>query len=458
MQNTQTAGDTWSKRAFKNCERHLAALQENHIYQNHDRYSRAVRDLNHILEIAGNNYEIKLSLSNYQDDRLSPLKSQDLLTAARCYKENIYFSYFRDRFEQLFASNNFTHIGLSINYLSQALCAFAILGFLKDKYPGYKIIVGGGLITTWLSHPHWQNPFSKLIDHFITGPGETGLLEIFGKVKQPTEICPNYNDLKSYKYLSPGFVLPYTTSTGCFWKKCNFCPEKAENNMYHHVSPDISVEHLHRLSEETSPALLHLLDNAVSPATLKNIAATSLFTPWYGFARIDSLLANKEFCKKLKQSGCVMLKLGLESGSQRVLDKMNKGIDLEIAAKVLGNLKDVGIKTYIYLLFGTPEESRKEAEETLRFVEHHHEHISFLNLAIFNLPICSDAQKDLEISQFFAGDLSIYSDFQHPRGWDRKSIRQFLQSDFKATGSIAQILKRDPPFFTSNHAPFMKTD
>jgi len=48
-----------------------------------------------------------------------------------------------------------------------------------------------------------------------------------------------------------------------------------------------------------------------------------------------------------------MLKLGLESGDQGVLDQMKKGFCLEEASRVIKNLREAGISTYVYLLFGT---------------------------------------------------------------------------------------------------------
>ena len=56
-----------------------------------------------------------------------------------------------------------------------------------------------------------------------------------------------------------------------------------------------------------------------------------------------------------------MLKLGIESGDQKVLERMEKGIDLDVASRALKALREAGIATYVYLLFGTPGESRQEA-------------------------------------------------------------------------------------------------
>lgn len=448
-----TADDTWSKRACKNIERNLAALQQISTYENKDRYRRAAADINRVLEIIGRDFDLELSLSNYQDTTLSPLKSSDLRIAAEQFHKNIYFPYFSKRLGELLQENHFEYIGFSINYLSQALCAFAMIGYLKACHPKIQSVVGGGLVTTWLSHRQWHNSFDDLIDICIGGRGEGPLLELFGR-RQSKTCLPDYHKLRKNNYLSPGFILPYTSSTGCLWKKCTFCPETSENNPYVHLPPNRTVSELETLSSATRPSLIHLLDNSLSPSTLQAISRTGLAAPWYGFARFDNLLTNKEFCLKLRASGCVMLKLGLESGDQNVLDAMNKGINLKCAEQVLENLHAAGIATYIYLLFGTPSEDRDGAERTLAFVEKHHQAIDFLNLAIFNLPLCSKENGKLEVVDFYEGDLSIYQNFNHPKGWNRREIRKFLDTRFKRRPAIAAILKNDPPFFTSNHAPF----
>ena len=175
--------------------------------------------------------------------------------------------------------------------------------------------------------------------------------------------------------------------------------------------------------------------------------------PWYGFARASPLLADEEFCRSLRRSGCVMLKLGLESGDQQVLDRMHKGIELAMVAQVLHALKSAGILTYVYLLFGTPSEDEAGAVRTMEFAARHHAEIGFLNLAVFNLPLAGPEAASLAINEFYGGDLSLYTDFIHQKGWSRRKIRTFLSKEFKRHPAIGPIIQRDPPFFTSNHAP-----
>ena len=328
-------------------------------------------------------------------------------------------------------------------------------GYLRKKAPGLKIIMGGGLVTSWLSAPGWHNPFTGLIDELISGPGEYFLLSTQGvKPTKENDYRPDYKIFSNLRYLSPGFILPYSASSGCYWNRCAFCPECAEGNRYRPIPPPKVISDLEALIQETKPVLVHLLDNALSPALLRQLCQSPIPAPWYGFTRFFEELTDLDFCLALKRSGCRMLKLGLESGDQTVLDCMGKGINLDKASAALQNLKKAGVATYVYVLFGTPAEDHFRARQTLDFIVQHHQAIGFLNLAIFNLPVNSPDSRNMETEDFYEGDLSLYRQFRHPLGWHRKKVRQFLDQELKRHPAIAPILRRTPPFFTSNHAPF----
>lgn len=455
MATEPATNDTWSKRAVKARFRHLDSLTDRALYSQPARYRRAVADLSRVMEICGRSTGIQLSLANYQDTACSPLSSDDLLACAERYRHNLYFPMFSARLRHLFAQSQPRFVGISLNYLSQAHTTFAILGFLHQEFPAIRPILGGGLVTTWLQLPGWQNPFGGLAE-LVAGPGEVPLIELVRGSPPKQRVAPDYDDLRDNRYLAPGFILPYAASTGCFWRKCSFCPETSEKNRYRPVPPAQARAELAMLLGRYRPSLVHLLDNAVSPALLQTLIDVPIATPWYGFARFTPALADPEYCRQLARAGCAMLKLGLESGSQIVLDRMDKGISLQLAARALAALKAAGISTYVYLLFGTPAESLAEARQTLEFVRSRADQITFLNLAIFNLPVGSREADELATTGLYQGDLSIYTDFVHPRGWGRREIRRFLDQEFKRDPAIQRILANDPPLFTSNHAPLFK--
>ena len=447
--------DTWTRRATKALSRNLQMLRNPDIYTNFDRYKRAVIDINRVLEMSTAPMGVQMSLADFQHKDLTPVKSADLLHAALHPEENPFYPYFSERLSNFVKTEGIRIAGFSINYLSQALTAFSMIGFLRREHPSVEILAGGGLVTSWMRKPGWENPFATFIGRAVAGPGESALLEASGKkASKKTFYRPAYDLLPLESYLSPGIIIPYSASSGCYWRSCSFCPEKSEGNEHVQIRPDTVIDDLSHLKTRYSPAMFHFTDNALAPAMLRKIAEASVNVPWYGFARITRHLADPGFCKALKDSGCVLLKLGLESGNQAVLDYMNKGCDVATAAAVLKALHKAGIGVYVYLLFGTPLETIWQAKDTLAFVVRQSENIDFLNLAIFNLPVNSTEAEEVRTMDFYEGDLSLYNDFRHPDGWGRREVRQFLEKEFKRHPKIQPILRRQPPFFTSNHSPF----
>ncbi len=458
LHGPNTMSDTWTHRAFRKRSDHLASLRAPDIYSHPERYRRAVSDLNRILESSCGKKEIILSLSNYRNSGLSPVNSGDLIRAAESPEENPFYPYFKGRLRAVLESAPDDTIGFSLNFLSQALCTFAMIGFLKKEYPGITVCLGGGLVTSWVKSPGWnrRNPFAGLVDHIIAGPGERPLLSLFGVDASHENYKPDYSFVSGKEYIAPGLILPYSASEGCYWCKCSFCPESAEGNSYRPIPAERAGSEISDIAGrdgQARPVLLHLLDNAISLSLMKSLSDNPPDVPWYGFARIVEELADRSFCESLRRSGCVMLKLGIESGDQGVLDHMQKGINLETVSRVLKTLAEAGIATYIYLLFGTPYESEDEARKTLDFTVAHSGDIGYLNIALFNMPINSPDAAAFGTNTFYEGDLSLYTDYRHPKGWTRKRVKQFLDGSFKRHPSIAPIIRREPPFFTSNHAP-----
>lgn len=450
------AGDTWTRRAAAHVTENLAALRSPEISRSLDRYKRAVMDTNRVLQVAGKAEGSHISLANYVDARFSAVKSQDLLGAAARFHQNPFYPFFKRRLAELIDESHPRVVGFSVNFMSQAVCAFAMAGFIRGHWPDIRIVMGGGLVTSWLTVKGFDNPFVSVIDELVCGPGEGRLFAMAGFSETPAAPPPgfDYADFPMDLYLSPGRLLPYAASRGCYWQKCRFCPEKFENTRYQAFDRSAIRSDLDRLQGEIRPALIHFLDNALSPAFLKALIADPPGVRWYGFVRVTEHLTDSDFVRGLRDSGCVMLKIGIESGAQNVLDALNKGISVETVSRALKTISAAGILVYGYLLFGTPAETHETARQTRSFILAHAECIDFLNLAIFNLPVGSPAADTLDTVDFYPGDLSLYREFVHPGGWDRNRVRQFLEKEFKRPEPIRRILKNDPPFFTSNHAPF----
>lgn len=448
--------DRWTRRALKNRSRNREALRSLSTYSSPDRYGRAVADLNRALQAAGRPHGAEISLADYAERDRSPLRMTDLLSAGRDFAASPFFPLFSARLGECLRGENSPVVGISVEFLSQALPAFALAGFVRAGFPGARVVLGGGLITSWVRLGAFgeKENFGGLVDRLFAGRGEDALGAWLDLPTPWNQASPLFRDFSGLDYFSPQVILPYNFSNGCPWKRCTFCPEKAENLPYQGRQAAAALGELRLLAQSNSPGLFHFSDSEIAPLYLRALADSPPGPPWYGFARFSDILADPGFCARLAASGCKVLQLGLESGDQAVLDAIGKGTRMEVIERVLSCLADAGIETYVYVLFGTPAENRDAALRTRDFVAANASRIGFLNAAIFNMPVTSP-EAGLHASRpFYEGDLSLYCDFEHPSGWSRGAVRRFLAEDFESEPAIRNIIRRNPPTFTSSHAPF----
>jgi radical SAM superfamily enzyme YgiQ (UPF0313 family) len=361
-----------------------------------------------------------------------------------------------------------------VNYRHQVIPAFELAGMLRRRFPDVPIVGGGGVLTSWkrtLLHLNLQLP---AFDRIVFGPGEGPLAELAeGKaangyfLESPASLgfTPDFSFARPAAYLSPAPVLPVTASRGCYWRQCLFCPEAAApTHPYGAVVPTAFPDLLLELAGRFGVRHFHLTDNALPVSALRGMAERRrdlAALSWHGFVRFERILLEKGFIEKLAEGGCRLLQLGLESGSQEVLDRLGKGTRLQDISAILHKLRRAGIAAYVYILLGTPGETLHDAEATLAFLEEHAGTIGYLNLAIMNLPRDSDMIGDPGEFGIGSSDLlseraplGLYRSFQPQAGWDRAAARRFLQQRLLGSPAIRAIVNRTPPLFTSNHAFF----
>lgn len=86
---------------------------------------------------------------------------------------------------------------------------------------------------------------------------------------------------------------------------------------------------------------------------------------WASSARVN--LVDEKVLRKMKEAGCLALNYGIESGSQRMLDIMKKGVTVEQASKAIKMTREAGIKDWLSFIIGFPEETEEDIEETAKF-------------------------------------------------------------------------------------------
>ncbi|GAB1481819.1 hypothetical protein MASR2M78_06340 [Treponema sp.] len=261
--------------ALRRLDEDRAKLLSPETYTNIDRYRRSVLNLNRVMASNSSHRRqgVSASLADYKDASLSPHSTGDLLYAAQHFEENIYYPFFSARLESVLKEFPTRSIGISLCYLSQALISFALIGFLKRHRPDIKLVLGGSIVNSWVSLGSLpeRELFGGLVDLLLPGRGEDTLetalcLNEPARASLPREGSPpDFSDFDQSLYFSPSPILPYTFSSSCPWKRCTFCPEKAENAPYRALKQDAALAQLARLREKHNPELFHFTDNELSP-------------------------------------------------------------------------------------------------------------------------------------------------------------------------------------------------
>ena len=459
------------RRAIGNVSRSLALLRSPAATASFARYQTAVRHLNTALGVyRGPGNEERLTLGDYSHDRLSEFSPEHLARLADGMESTLFGGYFRDVLLPTVVERRPRLIALSVNYRHQVLPAFELAGMLRRSMPEAVLVAGGGLLTSWktalLSRGRPLEPF----DHIVFGPGEAPLADLAQNaigndyfLEGPEELAfhPDFSDLDPAGYLNPHPVLPLSATRGCYWQRCLFCPEAvAPTHPFAATRPADLPDLLLRLAAKWRTGYFHFTDNALPVPLLRALAARHADLgglSWYGFARFEPELMEEALIAHLARAGCRMLQLGLESGSQAVLDRLEKGTRLETAAAILRNLHHAGIATYVYIMLGTPDETDEDRHLTLAFLEEHAERIGFLNLAIMNLPRDSALAEPDRLPGTTDQPLSLYRQVDE-EAVQRRAARRFLHQRLLTSPAIRAIVGRTPPLFTSNHAVFFIGD
>jgi hypothetical protein len=458
------------RRALKQAQPALALVRSAAALASFPRYATALHQLHTLLGLYGGEAE-RLTLGDYEYAQLSPFAPATLQQLASGAVTTLFHDLFAEMIVPEVIARAPRLIALSINYRHQLLPAFELAGMLRRALPTATLVAGGGMITSWrrvLSAGALRLP---LFDHLIFGPGEEPLSRLAGGgahdyLLSGAEIAftPDFSDLPLPDYLSPRPVLPLAASRGCYWGKCRFCPEAvAPTHPYQSGVAIAFPDRLLALAAQTGVRDFHLTDNAIPVPVLKALAARQAELQglrWHGFVRFERALLDPELVAGLAASGCTLLQLGLESGSQAVLEQMAKGTKLTEAAQILENLRVAGIASYVYVMTGIPGETAADAALTRAFLLEHAEQIGFLNLALMNLPRDASLLAEAEAfaisgSDLLANDapLGLYRSFRSSTDWGRDEARRFLV-DLKREPAIRAILQRTPPWLTSNHAFF----
>lgn len=289
-------------------------------------------------------------------------------------------------------------IGFTI-YYSSTTSARKMARLCKEGLPGVKVIYGGPTFnpsnedfTLELNRGH--------VDAIVMGEGEETMVEILrrweneeslsgcegvchlnglGKiviepVRKPLDLdslaWPNFDhfDVEKFEFKR----IPFAISRGCV-AKCTFCEETRYWPRFRYRNPESAFEEIkfqvHRYdtnSIEFNDSLIN--GNFKQLDILMNLMAKlDRKLDWNAYARLDARM-NRDLLRLMKRSGCSALRYGFESGSQKVVDLMEKRTQIETTKRIVRETYEAGIDVKLQVVVGFPGETEVEFNETVNFL------------------------------------------------------------------------------------------
>lgn len=223
-----------------------------------------------------------------------------------------------------------------------------------------------------------ENPY---VDAVVAGEAETSVNGIIngrsGILRsQPIEnlddlALPARSSLVGLENYQPNDLSMVMTSRGCP-NACNYCCSDAIwGRRVRFRSIDNVMDEINSVADEFGADDFYIIDDtfSVKKARVKEFSDRMRQNDYSWSCLTRANKVDDEIAHQMKESGCRIVKIGLESGNEEILKSMNKRADLTDVKSAAKSFEKADLPWIAYLLFGVPGETKKQREDTLKFVQ-----------------------------------------------------------------------------------------
>ena len=235
----------------------------------------------------------------------------------------------------------------------------------------------------------------EAIDQVVTGEGEEAFLKILLGEDAPivqadgfsglNQVFPDRDLIRNIRTVDlcetqVGKRITSFQSVRVCPLRCSFCAEKVVTGVYEKKNNPIRErDPRHLLDEIEWASREYRLDyfkfsDATWNTSIEKVMAfceekirRNFSLPWD--ANVHASFANKGMLEVMKAAGCQLINVGVESGSQKILNDMKKGLSVDKVKKVFRWAKELGLERRAFFLLGLPNETEKDIRLTERLVE-----------------------------------------------------------------------------------------
>jgi len=199
------------------------------------------------------------------------------------------------------------------------------------------------------------------------------------KFKELNELpLPNREAISMEKYLETWknnhgkSSMTISTQRGCPYT-CKWCSTAVYGQSYRRRPTHLVVEEMKMLKEKYNPDAIWFVDDVftVSHKWLtefhSEIIKQNAIIPFECITRAERL--NDEILRLLKEIGCFRIWIGAESGSQKIIDLMDRRVDINHVKKMIQNTNAIGIETGTFVMLGYPDETIDDIDKTIQYLK-----------------------------------------------------------------------------------------
>lgn len=236
---------------------------------------------------------------------------------------------------------------------------------------------------------------------------------------------PDFSDFPWNSY--PLRIIPYMTARGCGWSKCNFCTDVTLVNgrTFRSMKVQKVLNELKTLSELYHTNYFYFLDIKLNSdlsvwnGIIDDFKSYVKTPKWACSVHVDAQRNNglsRDEIFRAKEGGLLRISFGLESGSQRLLNHMKKGVRLSKIKQFIQDVYEAGISLRGTMFLGYPYETEEDLRLTSEFLQEYGKYFDRIRINRFGIfesaPIFQRVKKDFgEMSMTFYNN--CYSIDQH---------------------------------------------
>lgn len=189
---------------------------------------------------------------------------------------------------------------------------------------------------------------------------------------------PNREAIDMQKYLSTWknnhgkSSMTISTQRGCPYT-CKWCSTAVYGQSYRRRPPHLVAEEMLLLKNTYNPDTIWFVDDVFTishkwlTAFCDEVMQRDAIIPFECITRAERL--NAEILALLKKAGCYRIWIGAESGSQKIIDAMDRRVDVNHVKKMIQDTNAIGIETGTFIMVGYPGENERDIRETIQYLK-----------------------------------------------------------------------------------------